>query len=124
MCVAALGISGCGSASASGHKKVSVSGTVALDGKPLPEGLIYFKTVATGDIDTLNIKDGKFQGPAGAGTRRVEFSVLQSTSVGEGQMKHEIKKDILPPKYNVDSKLSANVDPQGKNEFNFDLQSK
>ena len=40
-----------------GPLKAPVSGSVTLDGKPLDEGTIYFKTVQQGSVDRMDIKE-------------------------------------------------------------------
>jgi hypothetical protein len=112
-----------GCAKATGPSKVPVAGTVSLDGKPLPTGTIYFKTVATGDIDAFPIKDGQFQGQTLAGLRRVEVSVLATKTMELNGMKNEVKVDSIPARYNVNSELTATVDPAGTKTLSFDLKS-
>src|SRR5438552_15083087 len=68
--IVALGLSGCGR---KGPIMVPVSGTVTLDGKPMPDGMIYFKTIVEGSVDQMEIKDGKFAGKVEVGDRRVEI---------------------------------------------------
>ena len=106
-------------------KKHSVSGTVTLDGQPLSEdGLIYFKTIATGAIDAIDIKGGKYRGSAEPGDRRVEIVVYRIKTVDIDGMKGESKENLIPARYNMDSKLSAKVTPGGPNQFAFELTSK
>ncbi len=106
-------------------KKHAVSGTVTLDGKPLSEtGMIYFKTIATGDIDAMEIKDGKFSGSAIPGERRVEIVVYRVTMQDLNGMKGEVKENLIPPRYNSETTLTAKVTPEGPNQFSFELTSK
>lgn len=106
-------------------KKYSVSGTVTLDGKPLTDdGLIYFKTIATGAMDVLNLKAGKYSGTAEPGDRRVEIVVVRTTTEVIDRMTTELKESLIPARYNTESKLAAKVTPEGPNLFNFDLESK
>ena len=99
-----------------------VSGTVTVDGQPLAEGFLYFVTVATGDIEPVTIKDGKFQGVAKPGDRRVEISALKTIKV-DGGMGSEIKENILPKCYHSESILTAQVTAKGPNQFSFDLKT-
>ena len=71
--IVALGLSGCGR---KGPIMVPVSGTVTLDGKPMTDGIIYFKTIAEGSVDQMEIKDGKFAGKVEVGDRRVELAYI------------------------------------------------
>lgn len=106
-------------------QKYSVSGTVTLDGTPVAEnGLIYFKTIATGDIDGFDIKAGKFSGSTVPGDRRVEIVVFRIKTVDIDGMKGEAKESLIPARYNTDSTLAAKVTPEGPNKFTFELTSK
>ena len=119
-------LAGCGpSTSKREAKKYPVRGTVTLDGQPLPEGTIYFKTIATGALDFASIKAGKFEGQAQEGDRRVEISCTKSEVQESGGMKTEVQKELLPAKYNTDptNALKAAVSPPGPNEFKFELTS-
>jgi hypothetical protein len=118
----ALAACGCGGGPA-GPKKVPVGGTVSLDGKPIPTGFIYFKTVSSGDIDAFDIKDGKFSGQTIAGPRRVEVSVITAKTTEINGMKNETKVDTIPEKYNTKSELTATVEPGGSKSLAFDLKS-
>jgi hypothetical protein len=120
-----LALSGCGGSPARPEaKKYPVSGTVTLDGQPMAEGMIYFKTVSAGAIDFVDIKDGKFKGQAQEGDRRVEICLYKTETQGNGPMKTEVKKNLIPKQYNDQSKLTAKVTPQGPNEFTFAVTSK
>jgi hypothetical protein len=106
-------------------KKYPVSGAVTLDGKPLIEdGLIYFKNIAAGSIDTMNIKDGQYSGSSEAGDRRVEIYVFRVKTQDFNGMKSEVKENLIPDRYNVESTFSAKVTPEGPNKFDFEMTSK
>lgn len=106
-------------------KKYPVSGTVILDGKPLiDDGMIYFKTIATGDIDAIEIRDGEFHGSAVPGDRRVEIVAYRVSMQDLNGMKGEVKESLILPRYNLDSTLTAKVTPEGPNQFTFELTSK
>ncbi len=117
-----------------GHSKkelptYGVSGTVNLDGKPLAEGEIYFVTKETGQIDIVPVKDGKFEGDAKAGSRRVEIRAYNIETpkppADMPDLKMEpTKTNYLPAKYNTNSTLTADVSADKPNEFTFDLASK
>lgn len=63
-------LNGCGN---SEPKLVEVKGTVTLEGVPLADGFMYFKTIETGSLERLEIKGGAFNGKALPGLRRVEI---------------------------------------------------
>lgn len=103
--------------------RIPVSGTVTLDGKPLAKGMIYFKTVAAGSIDSVDVIDGKYAGQAEAGVRRVEIIAYKPATGGTPGMGGS-EVNYIPAKYNVDSKLTAEVTASGPNDFPFDITSK
>jgi len=115
-------LAGCGG---SGPRLVPVSGTVTLDGQPLAEGQIYFKTVETGVVERFDIKDGEFTGNAQEGERRVEIGALGPKKFRDlNGMGGEVQDSLIPPRYNVESKLTATVTRDGPNKFEFKLMSK
>ena len=106
-------------------KRYPVSGTVKLDGQPLSDdGLIYFKTIATGAIDACNIKAGKYTGNVEAGDRRVEIVVFRVKTVDIDGMKGETQENLIPAKYNSESTLTAKVTTSGPNQFDFEVLTK
>jgi hypothetical protein len=117
--------------SSSGSRS-SICGTVSYDGEEVDQGGIAF--IPEGDASnqprvraTTNIVDGNYQldnrrGPY-PGMYRVQIYWLKKTGKkvpGEmGHLKDE-SVQILPPKYNADSVLNAEVQP-GANTLNFSL---
>jgi hypothetical protein len=114
-------LAGCGKAE---PKVAAVSGTVTLDGKLLPEGTVYFKTVATGGIESFPVKDGKFAGRAEVGERRVEINAYKSIVLKDNSMGGEIQENIVADRYNTNSVLTATVTAQRPNEFMFEVKGK
>lgn len=106
-----------------GPKLFPVSGNVTLDGRPLAEGTVYFKTIATGEIDSLPVKDGKFAGQAVEGARRVEVVAFRLIPV-PGEMGGEVQESLIARRFNQDSKLTAEVTAAGPNTFEFAVTSK
>ena len=104
-------------------KVYPVSGSVTLDGRPLSEGTVYFKTIATGEIDALPVKDGQFAGKAAAGNRRVEVVAYRSIPVA-GQMGGEVQESLIARRFNSESTLTAEVTEKGPNEYEFKVESK
>jgi hypothetical protein len=101
-----------------------VGGTVTLDGKRLPEGTIYFRTMQTSSFDSFLISDGAFEGNTEAGERRVEITVVKTVMRGSGQMVGQVQENIIPKRYNVETELKATVTPDGPNQFKFEVQLK
>lgn len=103
---------------------VPVSGTVTLDGQPLSEGEVYFKTVRTGAFEAIPVKAGRFAGAAQPGERRVEVYAYRVTTGDFSGMKGEVKESLISPKYNLESTLTADVSADKPNEFAFAVTSK
>lgn len=118
-------LGGCDSGRRAEPTKFPVSGSVTIDGKPLVQGVVYFKTIATGALDSAEVKDGKFQGKAQQGERRVEVCSYEKLPANANDpMSSDLQKNTIPARYNTESKLTANVTPNGPNEFEFKLTSK
>ena len=99
-----------------------VRGTVTLDGQPLAEGTVYFKSVQSGTLDTLPVKDGKFEGKSLPGERRVEVVAYRLIPIS-GPMGGEVQESLIASRYNSESELTAIVTPPGPNEFMFAVES-
>lgn len=115
-----FGCIGCGEPK---PKMYPVSGTVTLDNRSLAEGTVYFKTIATGAIDTLPVKDGKFKGQALEGKRRVEVVAYRLIPIA-GEMGGEVQESLIARRYNAESTLTAAVTATGPNVYEFKVQSK
>jgi hypothetical protein len=126
-----LPAAGCSRSGRAEPKRYPVSGTVTLDGQPLREGRVAFVTVSQGLIDAVPIKDGRFSGMAAAGSQRIEFYFIKEVPYAESGYKPmpgetppaTVKMQMLPAHLNTESMLTANVEPEGKTEFTFELSS-
>lgn len=114
-------LNGCGN---SEPKLVSVNGTVTLNGVPLAEGFMYFKTTETGALERLDIKGGAFVGKALPGLRRVEIISNVPKKVVIDGVTVEVPDNIIHPSFNINSKLTAQVTAEGANFFNFAVKKK
>lgn len=120
-----LGSLGCAPA---GDAKVPVAGLVTLDGTPLPDGTIYLRRT-DGEFFSFDVDAGKCQGEAMPGEYRVEISAIReetpdATAVamyGADAPKREV--NYIPPRYNVDSKLTATVGNGGAKDLKFELET-
>jgi len=123
-------VAGCGPSD--GIARVSVSGKVTLDGKPLPSGQIVFLPEQTGPSASAAIHDGAYtigasEGPA-AGSHRVEVYSVQPTgrmipNPDDATQKVEETRSVIPTRYNANSMLRAEVKPRTENTFDFPLTS-
>jgi hypothetical protein len=114
---------GCGTES-SGPDTYPVTGTVTLDGTPLATGSIVFDPVnGTGQGCAGTITDGQYEMESCAGNMRV--SITSTTQTGEvDEYGESVHKSVLPrDKYDLNSKLTADVTADGANTFNFELTS-
>ena len=136
LCIASAApwLGGCGGND--GPQTVTVSGTVTLDGEPLEDGTIAFKDVAGTDKTWAGkITNGEYSFPSTVGQKRVEIEATKVTHQLSGgvpgtpgdppseQNPIVISTELVPPKYNRNSDLTANVSSEER-EFNFELQSK
>src|SRR5262245_57768895 len=105
-----------------------VSGTVTMDGKPLPNAAIVFEpadgkaTAAIGRTDD----SGKYElyysrGNKGAalGDNTVRVNTYQETGDDDNR---QIQKETVPTRYNALSELKAKV-ARGSNKLDFELKS-
>jgi hypothetical protein len=121
---------GCGP---SGPEIASVSGTVTLDGKPLPEAFVYFRHADGGRISESSTNDkGEYklnysleESGAMVGPNTVRISTfIETVKEDSGAIvKGTNKKELVPSKYNKQTELNVEV-KSGRNAFNFDLKSK
>jgi hypothetical protein len=115
----------------SDDNRASVSGTVTLDGQPLPHGVIdFFPTNGnSGPSAGSTITDGHYEIASDKGVvvglNRVSISSVQKTgrSIQSVDAVHEERLEAVPAKYNHESELTRDVQP-GANELNFDLKGR
>ncbi|WP_406699057.1 hypothetical protein V5E97_09275 [Singulisphaera sp. Ch08] len=122
---------GCGGA-ADGPPREPVYGAVTFDGKPLEKGLITFTPANGGELVVSGlILDGQFsltreEGP-GLGPHRVDIWSKQATGRilpnpdDPGNPVPE-QKEVIPPQFNINSRLAADVAQGGDNKFDYDLR--
>ncbi len=124
--------------------RVPVEGTVTMDGKPLPAGVIQFspagEVTATSAPANGEIKDGKFSIPRQAGpvpgTYKVTIShaeLKSAAAVAKGRARKTVSErslvlgpEQIPARYSslASTELKAEIKPGGARDLKFDLQSK
>jgi len=115
-----------------GPRRAAVSGSVTLDGKPVPEGTITF--LPSGDTQGPSaggeIRDGAFdlnarQGPV-VGTCRVEIRATRKTGekVQFGVREADAVEQYIPQRYNTRSELTAAVIADEPNRLDFELTAR
>jgi hypothetical protein len=124
-----IGLAGCG---AGGPKRYGVTGMVMFQGKPLNQGSITFlpDDPQLGASGGALIKDGQYSIPAKQGLLPGRYKV----SIGSADPKKvadpdempgapgPVYKDRIPAKYNTSTTLTAEVQADGKNQFDFELK--
>lgn len=111
----------------SGPATSAVTGTVELDGKPLPEGdLTFVPTGQAGRPGGARVTDGKYSAKLEDGTYAVKVVATKKVPLGPGEPSVSGEKDklvsIIPPRYNEKTELT--VDVKGATQKDFKLNSK
>lgn len=95
-----------------------------LDSKPLPKGLITFSPVEPGPSANGKIRDGKIVDLRTAGTSLGAVIGEHRVMIFDDDLESGAT-NIIPDHYGrLDSPLSAKVSATGKNDFQFQLESK
>ncbi len=111
---------GCG-----GKNTYPVKGTVTWNGQPMAEGKIVLEDEnprvlpAAGDV-----KAGTFTLEAPAGKKKVRIHASREVpgAKKDPAMGAVPRQEYVPRRYNADTTLSAEVKPEGPNEFTFSLK--
>ena len=100
-------------------KLYRVSGTVLVQGKSVPKGLIFFDPVKEGSQGFANIEDGKFDtAKAGKGVLAGEYTIRINAFDGKAGNEAPFGQPMLP-EYQETRKL-----PNSDSEIQFDLKKK
>lgn len=121
--ISVWGISGCFGGGESLPELANVTGTVTLDGSPLPGANILFQPQQGKTAFAMTDEKGKFElmyNQDVAGTVPGSYSV----KVSKEKNPEEPGMDLVPPKYNEKTTLKADVKSGVENDFQFDLTSK
>jgi len=115
------------------HGRVAVEGTVTLDEQPLDEAQIEFIPKPGTAAPTVggDIVNGKFAIPADKGPMVGQYRVRIFKSGPTGRKVRDIRTNkiideyaqILPPRYNDQTELEAEVTLGGPNRFKYALTS-
>jgi len=107
-----------------GPKTYPVSGTVSLEGRLLEEGDIYFYPLDPNiSADAGKIKAGQFAFRTKEGKKRVEIRASRVVPGKQTPMGGPMRVESLPPRYNAQTTLTAEVLVKGDNRFEFPLES-
>ena len=125
-CAAAFFLSVIGIGCSNEPRRYHVSGSVTIDGQAVTTGDILF-VPAAGDRgpDAGTVKDGKYELLATQGKKRVEISASKIRPGGaRGAGGEPVPEEYIPARYNIESKLTADVQASDSNRFDFSLESK
>ena len=106
-----------------GPSPVRVSGTVSLDGRPLPDGDVAFDGNDGSPPVHAAVIDGRFTLAIVPGEKRVLVNRYQPSGEQDpyGQ---PVQVSTIPPRYNAATELKAVVTPTGPNEIELLLRSR
>ncbi len=107
-----------------GEREAEVSGSVNIDGKPLPEGEIIFeasdgsKTPGTGPI-----MQGQYTAKVLPGPKKVKILASRPTKIPDRMLGAAAREPMIAPEFNLKTKLEVELKP-GKNEgVNFEVKA-
>jgi len=132
--LAAILLVGCGG---DGLPRVAVEGSVSLDGSPLPAGVIRFIPSDDSPATAAVIHEGKFALPKREGpvvgphrveieaTEHLDFDIDDEAAFAAHAQANRGRplKNPIPPIYNKNSTLTAQITADGEREFHFSLES-
>jgi hypothetical protein len=117
LCGSAALFSGCARS-----ELIEVSGQVTFDGKPVETGEIIFHPVDTSLTPAGGrIRGGQYKLLTKPGKMRVDIQAVRKTGKRDPLEGFEITELYIPPRYNAETELTAEVTPDGENRFDFPL---
>jgi hypothetical protein len=116
--------------------RYAISGSVNVDGAPLPNGNISFQPTESQPTSSgAVVTDGRFSIPRESGLVKGKYRVVVNAAVPESEGR-EIPVDaqpgdppppareLIPPDWNVSSQQIIEVKPEGPFEFPFEIATK
>jgi hypothetical protein len=101
---------------------VPVSGVVTWNGAPMPSGEVIFVPADNRTSPSAGkIQSGAFEFVAKPGPMRVEIQSVRETGEIHPTEGYKLTELYVPPRYNAQSELTAEVTRDGDNHFTFDL---
>jgi hypothetical protein len=111
--------------------RLAVSGIVTLDGEPLEGAIISFRPMAAEPFGArVSIDSGDFRVPrqkgltAGTYTVRINKHVPAQPPEDGGDRRVKPGVELIPPRYNATTELTAEIPKSGKYDLRFELQTK
>lgn len=120
-------VAGCGK---SEPKRYRVTGSIKFKGQPVKLGTISFRSLDGTSTGAGAIVNGEYDIPEKSGLPAGKYVVAvfypdpkaPLPKPDEPPGDSDVARDILPPKYNSKSELTAEVKEEPRNEINFDLK--
>ena len=102
-----------------------VTGSVMLDGQPLASGEIFFISAAGQAAVKLPITSGSFSGGVALGRQHVQIASYKVSrrKIMPDLPDEDVRENILPARYSVDSTLSADIQADSNPPLTFSLES-
>jgi hypothetical protein len=102
---------------------VEVTGDVTWNDAPMPIGMVVLqpldpKTAPAGG----QIRDGKFRLESKPGKMRVQIEAVRATEQIDPETGTKLGEMYVPPRYNAQTELQADVTTEGDNHFEFVLK--
>jgi len=128
----ALAVSFAAGCAEDGPARKAVSGTVALDGRPLDAGSITFVPVEGLTAANTEVVDGAFTigRSSGLAPGRYQVQIVSDRSTGKTipnpdfpDRTIEEVHNVIPPRYNVKTELTVQVKPDADEPYAFQLSS-
>src|SRR5262249_33435781 len=103
---------------------VTITGSVTLDGAPLPDGDILFTPADTQfGSEAAKIENGAYRATLRPGQSKVQIRASRPVPGKKGPMGEQLIEDYIPPKYNNQSDLTIEVS-KSQRKHDFQLLSK
>ncbi|QDU40956.1 hypothetical protein Mal4_53190 [Maioricimonas rarisocia] len=119
----------CGCGGSDELQRVSVDGTVTLDGEPLPDGEIVLRpTDEPGAADGGKIEEGSFSFEATPGAKTVEITAWREIPGSHEQLESgesgSSREQYVPQEYNEKTTLTADIPESGlESPLTFELKT-
>ncbi|MBN9121307.1 MAG: hypothetical protein J0I06_19505 [Planctomycetes bacterium] len=109
---------GCG-----GERPAEVTGTVKIDGKPLPEGEIIFEAADGSKAPgAAPIRDGAYTVSVMPGPKKVKVTASRPPKKRDPVLGDTAREPMVGPEYNDRSTLTADVKPGKNADVNFEVK--
>lgn len=126
LAVGLMFLAGC-AGSGDGPARYTVRGTVTFDGEPVEDGqVIFLPEDGKGRPDAGKVTNGAFEFRVTGGKKRVEITASRKTGETYDEDLGEtmpVLEEFIPARYNTESELTVEVEPNSENTYEFDLTS-